>query len=173
MRYIRSIDLSPYNCVPRTLQFSSLCKYPMGNVYIDILAALPNRRRVYQNLIWTQKYYITYVKSFFQLRLTLLYTLTHSHIVVCRRFCHHRMRRTGNRTRNGSSSLRLFDWHSGQQEGYGQRKSFGFTGQQSRRVHRKGRRRCDLGCPTSFRLVLSVKEPYTRSTWYNGTELLI
>lgn len=27
MRYIRSIDLSPYNCVPRTLQFSSLCKY--------------------------------------------------------------------------------------------------------------------------------------------------
>jgi hypothetical protein len=26
MRYIRSIDLSPYNCVPRTLQFSSLCK---------------------------------------------------------------------------------------------------------------------------------------------------
>jgi len=33
MRYIRSIDLSPYNCVPRTLQFSSLCKYAMGLIY--------------------------------------------------------------------------------------------------------------------------------------------
>jgi len=33
MRYIRSIDLSPYNCVPRTLQFSSLCKYAMGLFY--------------------------------------------------------------------------------------------------------------------------------------------
>lgn len=27
MRYIRSLDLTPYNCVPRTMQFSALCKY--------------------------------------------------------------------------------------------------------------------------------------------------
>lgn len=33
MRYIRSIDLSPYNCVPRTLQFSSLCEYAMGLIH--------------------------------------------------------------------------------------------------------------------------------------------
>lgn len=27
MRYIRSLDLTPYNCVPRSMQFSALCKY--------------------------------------------------------------------------------------------------------------------------------------------------
>ncbi|XP_050056209.1 follistatin-related protein 5-like isoform X1 [Aphis gossypii] len=49
MRYIRSIDLSPYNCVPRTLQFSSLygfviieCEEPgtghaTGQVILDYL----------------------------------------------------------------------------------------------------------------------------------------
>lgn len=26
MRYIRSIDLAPYNCVPHSIQFSALCK---------------------------------------------------------------------------------------------------------------------------------------------------
>lgn len=31
MRYIRSIDLAPYNCVPRTVQFSALCEW--WNIY--------------------------------------------------------------------------------------------------------------------------------------------
>ncbi len=29
MRYIRSIDLAPYNCVPRSVQFSALCNYKL------------------------------------------------------------------------------------------------------------------------------------------------
>lgn len=27
MRYVKSIDLTPYNCVPRNMQFSALCKF--------------------------------------------------------------------------------------------------------------------------------------------------
>lgn len=27
MRYVRSIDLAPYSCVPRNMQFSALCKF--------------------------------------------------------------------------------------------------------------------------------------------------
>lgn len=34
MRYVRSIDLAPYNCVPRSMQFSALCKYIMEYIYI-------------------------------------------------------------------------------------------------------------------------------------------
>jgi hypothetical protein len=27
MKYVKAIDLAPYNCVPRSLQYSSLCKF--------------------------------------------------------------------------------------------------------------------------------------------------
>lgn len=27
LRYTRSVDLTPYNCVPEEVQFSALCKY--------------------------------------------------------------------------------------------------------------------------------------------------
>lgn len=33
MRYIRSIDLAPYNCVPRSIQFSALCEYSLRRFY--------------------------------------------------------------------------------------------------------------------------------------------
>ena len=37
MRYIRSIDLTPFNCVPQQIQFSALCKYQMKQLYHYII----------------------------------------------------------------------------------------------------------------------------------------
>lgn len=36
LRYTRSVDLTPYNCVPETIQFSALCKY-LISVKIEII----------------------------------------------------------------------------------------------------------------------------------------
>ena len=37
MRYVKAVDLAPYNCVPRTVQYSSLCKYYSDYCFIVVL----------------------------------------------------------------------------------------------------------------------------------------
>lgn len=83
MRYIRSIDLSPYNCVPRTLQFSSLCKYIIIDKLIYIISRLISSAQVHRNFIEHKNIILPTCYYFIG---NLLYTLT---VVLRRWFCHH------------------------------------------------------------------------------------